>query len=79
MNVQVKLLGTLPSVYAGRCTPSGIRVDLPAGACVADLVVHLGIPSERVGIVTTNGTLARATDVIPADAEVKLMQKIAGG
>lgn len=79
MNVHVKLLGTLPSDYAGPYALTGIQVDLPAGACVADLVERLGISRQRVGVVTVNGSLARATDPIPADAEVKLMQKIAGG
>jgi sulfur carrier protein ThiS len=79
VNVHVKLLGTLHSDYAGPYTPSGIRVELPAGACLTDLVDHLGISRERVGIATVNGILAKARDVIPAQAEVKLMQKIAGG
>ena len=79
MSVKVKLLGTLPSVYAGRYPPSGIRVDLPPGACVADLVETVGIPRARVGMVTINGTLVRAADRVPEGADVKLFQKIAGG
>ncbi|MCP4576127.1 MAG: MoaD/ThiS family protein [Deltaproteobacteria bacterium] len=79
VKARIKLLGTLPSYFAGSYSASGIEVTLPDNATVAAVVEILGIPKERLGIITINGTLARAFDSIPDDAEVKLFQRIAGG
>jgi len=79
MQVHVKLLGTLPSCVAGIYPPEGIALDIPSGSTVGDLVGILGIPRERVAIVTINNLLARAGDRIPEHALVKLMQSLAGG
>jgi sulfur carrier protein ThiS len=79
VNVRIKLLGTLPSHAAGSSSTSETTLDLPDNATVADLVDRLGIPPERIGIATIDGKLARAADAVPADAEVKFFQKIAGG
>ncbi|MGA6924148.1 MAG: hypothetical protein WBY88_00625 [Desulfosarcina sp.] len=79
MRVQIKLLGTLPSHFPGSYPASGIEVELPDNASVADMVATTGIPEARLGIVTVNGRLAKAADSIPDNAEVKLFQKIAGG
>ena len=79
MSVRIKLLGTLPSHVAGSSPTSAATLDLPDNATVADVVEQLGIPPERIGIVTIDGKLARAADTVPADAEVKFFQKIAGG
>jgi sulfur carrier protein ThiS len=72
-------MGTLPSYFTGTYSASGIEVNLPDRATVADLVEMIGISKTRIGIVSINGKLARALDAIPEDAEVKFLQKIAGG
>lgn len=79
MHVRVKLLGTLPSYYEKPYPATGLELDLPGGATIADLVAVLGIPRERVAIVTIDNVLARAEDVIPENGLVKLMQPLAGG
>lgn len=79
MNVRVKLMGTLPTHYPGSYSASGIDVELPDGACIADLVEVMGIPRSRVGLATIDGMLAHAKDTIPPGAAVKFFHKIAGG
>lgn len=79
MKAHIKLMGTLPSYFTGSYPASGIQVDLPDNASVAALVEILSLPKGHIGIVTINGKLVRADDSIPADAEVKFFQKIAGG
>lgn len=79
MQVGVKLLGTLPSEYPSEYPKTGLLLELPEGTTVRDLVSLLGIPLARVGIVTIDNVLAKADDRIPASAEVKLMQGLAGG
>jgi len=77
--VRVKLLGTLPSYYPGIYPAAGIDLDIPAGSTIENLVEILGVPRERVSIVTINNLLAKAGDRIPANGLVKLMQPLAGG
>jgi len=79
VHVRVKLLGTLPSYYAGMYPAAGIDLDIPAGSTIQDLVEMLGMPRERVAIVTINNLLAKAGDRIPENGLVKLMQPLAGG
>ena len=79
MKTRVKLLGTLPSHYSGRYSAAGIEVSLPKNATLADLVEIIGIPLQRLGIITVNGSLAKAGDLVPESAEVKFFQRIAGG
>jgi len=75
----VKLLGTLPSHYPLLYPKAGIQLELPGGATIEYLLEALGIPPERVAIVTINDVLARADDQIPENATVKLMHGLAGG
>ena len=79
VKARIKLLGTLPSHFSGSYPASGIEVNLPDNATVAAVVGIIGLPKERLGIVTINGRLARASDSIPKHAEVKFFQTIAGG
>lgn len=79
MKARVKLLGTLPAHYSGSYSAAGIEVSLPEHATLADLVEIVGIPLQRMGIITINGILAKAGDLVPESAEVKFFQKIAGG
>jgi sulfur carrier protein ThiS len=79
MQVRVKLLGTLPSLYPSDYPEAGLQLELPERTTVAELVGVLGIPPERVAIVAINGMLARAGDRIPENGLVKLMQGLAGG
>jgi len=79
MRVRVKLLGTLPSYYAGPYPEAGLDLDIPTGSTIDELVAAVGIPQERVAIVTVNNMLARTGDVIPANGLVKMMHAIAGG
>ncbi len=79
MKARIKLLGTLPSYFAGSYSAAGIEVILPDNATVAAVVKIIGIPKERLGFVSINGRLARALNSIPEDAKVKFFQTIAGG
>lgn len=79
MHVRVKLLGTLPSYYAGEYSAAGLDLDIPIGSTIEDLVEAIGIPRERVAIVTINNLLAKSGDSIPEHGLVKLMQSLAGG
>ena len=79
MIVRVKFLGTLSALYQGNYPPAGVDIELPVGGTVADLVDTTGIDRKKVAIITINGLLAKADDVVPENSVVKFMQSVTGG
>ncbi len=79
MNISIKLYGTLGRYVAGYDHIKGISMSVENGTTVADLIDRLGIPVEGIGIVSINGTLSKADDVLPEDSQVKIFQPLAGG
>lgn len=79
MKVCVKLFGTLPTYYPGSYLDTGLDVEIPAKTSVAELVDFIKIPPEHVAIVAINGMLAKANQLVPDGAEVKLFQPLNGG
>lgn len=79
MHVCVRLFGTLPQYYPGNYPESGLDVKIWKDISVAELVDLLQLPQKHVAIVSINGMLAKADDVIPENAEVKFFQHINGG
>lgn len=79
MHVRVRLFGTLPHYYPGNYPDSGLDVKIWKDISVAELVELVQLPQEHVAIVSINGMLAKANDVIPDNAEVKFFQPLSGG
>ena len=79
MRITVKLFGTLGSHYQGYQHAHGIELDTDSNIRVKHLISLLKLPVKQIGIVTINGKLAKAEDIIPDIAEVKLFQPLAGG
>jgi hypothetical protein len=79
MRVHVRLLGTLPEHYPANYPDTGFDAEVWKNISVAELVELVQIAQKHVGLVTINGMLAKADDVIPDGAEVKFFQSISGG
>jgi sulfur carrier protein ThiS len=79
MQVTVLLFGTLPNYYPGDYPPSGLEVDCSRGISVAELVELLELPKNHIAIVSINGILCKAKDIVPDNAEVKCFQALHGG
>jgi sulfur carrier protein ThiS len=79
MHVCVRLFGTLPRHYPGDYPHSGLDVEIWQDISVAELVELLQLSSKHVAIVSINGRLAKASDVVPDGAEVKFFQALSGG
>ena len=77
--ITVKLYGTLCKWVPGYDPGTGCTVQLTSPPTVADLIDHLGIPIESVGIVSVDGQLADKADVIPDRSMVKVFHPIFGG
>lgn len=79
MIVSVRLFGTLANYYPGDYPPSGLKVDCSRGISVAGLVELLQLPQDHIAIVSINGILCKAEDIVPENAEVKFFQALHGG
>ena len=55
------------------------RHPLPAGATVSELLSHLGIPMSKIPVVTYNGRILQAADIIQPDSTLHIFQPVAGG
>lgn len=53
IRVTVRLFNSL-AAYGGD-TPGATELDLPAGACVGDVVRRFGVPADRIYLVLVNG------------------------
>jgi sulfur carrier protein ThiS len=79
MKVKVKLYGML-SLYVPDYKPSqGIDVELPDGATVKDLLVHLEKLETRGAVVIANGRVLKADDEVQNGSSLDIFQSIQGG
>jgi len=79
MEIQVRLYGLLGRDVAGHDPLKGMKVEMPEGATVKDLMTQLSIPRKKVGIVSVDGVLAKETRIIQPGNFVRLYRPIAGG
>jgi sulfur carrier protein ThiS len=79
MRVKVKLYGTL-SLHVPEYKPSqGIEVEIPDGATVKDLLVHLEILETRGATVIAGGRVLKADDKMQDGSSLDVFQSIQGG
>ena len=79
MKARVRLMGTIPEHFPGNYPDSGLELEIWPDISVAELVELVQVPQEQVALVSINGMLAKAGDVIPDNAEVKFFQPLNGG
>ena len=64
MDIKVRLYGALGKGVSGHDPLNGLTLDLPEGSGVNDLIEHLKIPREKVGIISVDGNLVKDTQVL---------------
>ena len=75
MEIRVKLMGVLKDK-----TPPGEKIDLPAGATIADALGVLTIPTESVQVLTINGSLERdQSRALEDEDELSVIPPVGGG
>lgn len=79
MVVTVKLYATLRKYYPDLGIGEGMKVELPEGATVGQLLNHLRLPSDVVRVAFVNG-IARDENYSLSDGdEVGLFPPVGGG
>jgi sulfur carrier protein ThiS len=79
MKVRVKLYGTYSQRFPGYQHSQGIEVDIPDGATVNDLLVHLEISESQGAVVIVEGRVLKADDKMRCGVPVNVLQAIGGG
>lgn len=79
MKLNVKLYGTLGRSFDEYDHSSGLEVSVPDGASIDDLLDHLRLAPERLGMIYMDGRRLDKGSLLEDGARVKIMQPIAGG
>ncbi|MBT3176661.1 MAG: MoaD/ThiS family protein [Desulfobacula sp.] len=79
MKLNVKLYGTLSRSFDKYDHLSGIDVVIRKDASINDLLVHLNLLSERLGMISMDGILLNKNSQLKNGARIKIFQPIAGG
>jgi len=79
MEIQVRLYGLLGKDVAGHDPLEGMRVEMPDGSTIKDLMTHLSIPRKKVGIISVDGGLVKDTKTLQDGNFVRLYRPIFGG
>lgn len=79
MRLTVKLFSTLQE-YAPDYDPDlGLDVELASDARVSDLVHFLKIPPDKAPVVSCNGRVLKADEMLNDGSLIHLFQPVAGG
>ena len=79
MNIRVILFGTLGKSFSNHDLVDGMAVELPAGSTVGDLIAHIDLPTQKLGMVSMDGNLVKADNMLKENAVVRVFQPIFGG
>jgi len=79
MQIQVRLYGTLGSHLPDHNRLTGMVVEIPEGSNVGDLIDHLAVSREKVGIISVDGTLVKESETLSSGNFVRMYIPISGG
>ena len=79
MKFNVKLYGTLNRSFEGYDHLSGLDVCLPEKSSILDLLAYLNILPKRVGMILMNDKPVQKDTQLKNEAQIKILQPIAGG
>ena len=79
MRLNVKLYGTLSRSFDAYDHLSGLEVVIPDESSIHDLLAHLNLLSERLGMISMDGRLLNKNSRLKNGAQIKIFQPISGG
>jgi sulfur carrier protein ThiS len=79
MKVRVRLFGTLSQGFPGYQHSQGMKVEIPEGATVKDLLALLEISESQGAVVIAEGRILKAGDKLRRGVPVSILQTISGG
>ncbi|MGA2113022.1 MAG: MoaD/ThiS family protein [Anaerolineales bacterium] len=79
MEVNVRPFGILRRARPGHDPKEPSRLEVPDGACVADLAVPLEVPREWVVLAVVNGEVSRPDRILQDGDQGQIFPPVAGG
>ncbi len=79
MKIRVHVYGTLRKLFSEYDVDKGLEVETSNEATISDLISHLEIPINRVGVVSVNGDLVGKSHQLQSEDLVHVFQPIFGG
>ena len=79
MKVKVRLFGTLGKQFPDHDPLNGFELDIPDSASVGDLLDQLQIPKSNIGLVSVQGRLVKAGNMLKPGDFVRIFRPIFGG
>jgi len=79
LRLTVKLYGTLSRSFDDYNHLSGLEVTIPGEASIHDLLVHLNLLPDRLGMISMDGRLLNKNSRLKDGALIKIFQPISGG
>jgi sulfur carrier protein ThiS len=56
-----------------------MEVEIPEGSTVGDLMSHIDLPAKKFGMVSMDGHLVKAGNLLKENAVLRVFQPIFGG
>ncbi len=79
MNLNVKLYGMLSRSFDDYDHSKGFDVVMSKGASIHDLLIHLDLQNESVGMISMNDKPIKKESRMKDNARIKVFQPIFGG
>ena len=79
MKIKVRLYGTLGSHIPDFDPLKELLLEIPEGSTISDLIERLAVPRKKVGIVSVDDRLAKATEPLHNGNFVRIYRPLAGG
>ena len=79
MRVTIRLHATLRKYLPAGADGNAVRIDVPAGATVADAVARLGIPPDHAKMMVSGGEHLEPNSALRDAQEVNVYPPLAGG
>jgi len=77
--LNVKLYGTLSRFFDTYDHVSGLDVVMPDETSIRDLLVHLNLLNDRLGMIYMDGRSLNKNSLLKDGAQIKIFQPISGG
>ena len=79
IKVNIKLFGVLSHPFRDYNPDHGLDVEMPDTATYEELMVHLKISRQEVGMVSVEGTLVRPDERLKNGTRIRIFQPVLGG
>ncbi len=79
MKIRVILFGTLRKSFSDHDPVLGMEVEIPEGSTVGDLIAHIDLPAKKFGLVSVDGHLVKAGNLLQENALCGCFNLFSGG